>query len=343
MPTKATLYPVYTLGHSFDGQVFDARALPFPIIEGVTVEDVTSMFSRDTFAWVRSELGRHDVEELQSVDYAIVHRYETNDAAEGGNDDMGSGKLVRNLVACLRLIRPTRQRTSLMRGTLGQDGKINVQHFEHPIELLEVPEVQKLFSLRTIDLLLLRELAPGFLTAMENEFWKFRMAVEFHEAGHFQDWYWKARYSLWCSALEALFTSQTREHRGSLVAKERIKWFLGENTSIYDPGDIPDFVLPQPNISVGSVVDDMYRVRNLIAHGDKIPDEFFQRKLRAGVGAELSVLQVLIEAASFVIRKSLLHILQNNLVNHFKDAVSSELYFGAAGLTNAAIRQRRNP
>jgi hypothetical protein len=342
MPNHVTLYPIYALAGGGDEQPFDAGVLPFQIVEGVTVEDVRPMFTNDTFGWVRNELGRRDLEELEEVDYAIVHRYTSDELADGGNSDRDSEKLVRNLNACLRLVRPMRQRTSLMRGELGENGNIDVKHFDHPQELLEVPEVQKLFHLRNADLELFRTVANEFLRAMANDFWKFRMALEFHEAGHFQDWYWKARYSLWCSALEALYTSQSSEHQGSLVAKERIKWFLGENTSIYDHGDIPNYIMPQPNITVGAVTDDIYTVRNCIAHGDRVPDDFFQRMMREGVGGELSVLQVLIEALSFIIRKSLLRILQNNLLQHFADAASSEAYFGAAGLTNAAIRQRGN-
>jgi hypothetical protein len=324
-----------------DGQPFDQQALPFGVVAGVTVEDVRPLFTEDAFKWVRNELGRHDVEDLQEIHHAIVHRYVVDNEADGSPADIESAKLVRNLVACLRLIRPMRQRTGLMRGVL-RDGKIDVRHFEHPRTILEVPEVQKLFHLRNADLDSLKAIAPGFLRAMAGEFWKFRMAVDFHEAGHFQDWYWKARYSLWCSAVEALFTSQAREHQGSLVAEERIKWFLGAGTSIYEAGDIPAYIRPQPNITVGGVVDELYTLRNCIAHGDKVPNEFFERKLRQGVNGELSLVQVLIEALSFIIRKSLLRILRDGLLDKFADAASSEAYFDAAGLTNTAIRKRRN-
>jgi hypothetical protein len=340
MPNKVALFPIYALADMVDGRPFDTKVLPFQIVEGVTVEDVRPMFRPDTLAWTQQELGRHAMEDLQRVDYAIVNRYETQATGEGDRGDRAAEALLRNAVACLRLIRPMRQRTSLMRGELGEDGTLNVQHFEHP-KFLEVPDVQKLFHVRNADLDLLQAVACEFLRAMANDFWKFRMAVEFHEAGHLQDWYWKARYSLWCSALEALFTSQSPEHQGGLVAKERIKWFLGENTSIYDPGDIPKFIDPQPNITVGDVVDDLYTVRNLIAHGDRVPDEFFERKVRRGINGELSLLQVLIEALSFIIRKSLLRILQEGLLRHFADAGSSEAYFGGGGLTNKAIRQKK--
>jgi hypothetical protein len=341
MPSKVTLFPLYGVADANAEQPFDPRILPFQVTAGVTIENVRPMFNSDTFKWVEKELGRHDVEDLNRVEHAIVHRYTTTQPGEGGNDDMESDRLVRNLVACLRVIRPMRQWASLMRGELGQDGTINVQYFEHPHTLLEVPEVQKLFDLRNSDLHVLKAVANEFLRAMGNEFWKFRMAIDFHEAGHPQDSYWKARYLLWCSALEALFTSQSPGHRGSLVAKERIKWFLGENTSIYEPGDIPSYIIPQPNITIRAVVDDLYTVRNFIAHGERVPNEFFQRKLRQGLEGELNVLSVLFEALSFTIRKSVLRILQDKLVEHFADAACSESYFGAAGLTNSAIRQRQ--
>jgi len=112
MPNKATLYPIYALADMIDERPFDTSVFSFQVSEGVTVEDVTPMFNPDTFAWVRNELGRRDVEDLQRVDYAIAHRYAANDAGDGGNADVESEKLVRNLAACLRLIRPMRGRTS---------------------------------------------------------------------------------------------------------------------------------------------------------------------------------------------------------------------------------------
>ena len=342
MPNKITLYPIFAVADEIDGQPFDEGVLPFGVVGGITVEDARPLFTEDTFRWVRNELGRHDLEDLQEIHHAIVHRYAVDNGAEGSAADVESEKLIRNMVACLRLIRPMRQRTGLMRGVLLQNGAIDVQHFEHPRSILEVPEVQKLFHLRNSDLESLRAISGEFLRAMAGEFWKFRMAVDFHEAGHLQDWYWKARYSLWCSAVEAVFTSQAPEHRGSLVAEERIKWFLGGGTSIYDAGDIPAYIHPQPNITVGGVIEELYFIRNCIAHGDKVPDEFFQRMVRQGVNGELSILHVLVEALSFIIRKSLLRILRDGLLNEFVGAASSEAYFDAAGLTNTAIRRRQN-
>jgi hypothetical protein len=251
-----------------------------------------------------------------------------------------SDKLVRIVSACLRLIRPMRQKASFMRGKLLADGTIDVGHFEHPPHLLDVPEVQKLFHLRNADLDLLKLIAPDFLHAMEGEFWKFRMAVEFYDGGHFQASYWKARYLLWCSAVEAIFTSDDWEHQGSLVAAERIKWFLGEKTPLYEPGDIPSFVVSQPTTTIGDVVGAVYEVRNFIAHGERVPDKYFQTPVRHGLDGMVKLLAVLEEALSFIVRKSLLRILTAGLLNNFANAQAADAYFGQQGLTKSLLKKK---
>jgi hypothetical protein len=87
-------------------------------------------------------------------------------------------------------------------------------------------------------------------------------------------------------------------------------------------------------------VDDLYEVRNFIAHGDRIPDRIFQDTLRDGFSGRVTVFQVLFETQSFIIRKSLLKILHDDLLNHFADAAPAEAYFEGNGLTNTAIRAR---
>jgi hypothetical protein len=196
--------------------------------------------------------------------------------------------------------------------------------------------VHKVSALRDRDAVELKSMVPRFLSAMREEFWKFRMAVQFHELGFFQSTQWKARYILWTSAIESIYTSHSREHKGSLVAKERIKWFLGAGSSIYAPGDISD-LLPRTKITVGDVVDSLYEVRNFIAHGDKVPDHFFRDEMRRGFNGSVNCIEVLMEACSFIVRHSLLKILRDELLEHFASADSSEAYFGKEGLTHAVL------
>jgi len=178
-----------------------------------------------------------------------------------------------------------------------------------------------------------------FYTQCRASFGSFEWRSSFYELGYWAHRSPKARYLLWASAIEAIYTSHGSEHKGSVVAKERIKWFLGENTSIYPDGELSDLIT-DPQISVASVVEPMYEVRNYIAHGDRIPDPFLTDTLRGGFNGPLDTFKVLFEAQSFIIRKSLLKILRDNLLVHFSDAAPAEAYFSGHGLTRTTLQAR---
>ncbi len=343
-----TLYPIYWLADEASGEPFDLRCLPFEITEGVSIESVSERFREGEFDHLSSRVGTLVTDELRRVNFALVHRYDPEPIVVDGEviaeklRNPESEQLIKNLAACLRLIRPMRQHPLLMRGKVrDEDGSFYVAGLDvPPLHLFEVPEVQKFFQLRKRDAEDLRVYAPQFLQAMRGEFWKFRMAVQFYDLGHFQPLYWKARYSLWCSAIESVYTSHSWEHRGSLVATSRIKWFVGEDTNIYAPGDLTN-LLQDPGITVGQIVSDLYDLRNLVAHGDRVPDEYFTESLRVGFNGNVSRMEVLLEAASFIIRASLLKILRDGLLNHFADAGPAEMYFGGQELTRSSLKKTR--
>ncbi len=343
LPQYFTLYAIYSLGQ-YDEEPFDTGRLPLEIANCVRIEHVAPLLREDTFDHVKSRMGTSPVEQLAGVEYALVHRYEIPatdaHAAEKRDPREASEELVRNIAACLRLIRPMRQSALSMHGTVREDGTFDVVGFDHPIGLLETPENQKLFHLRNQDADDLLKYAPLFLQAMNGGIWKFKMAAQFHELGHFQQFDWKARYLLWASAIESIYTSHNSEHKGTNVAKERIKWFLGETTSVYPPGDISEFLV-DPHITVGSIVVPLYEVRNFLAHGDRIPDKYFTDKARGGLNGPLHVVAALSEAESFIIRQSLLKILRDGLTAHFAGAAENEAYFGGQGLTNSELQKKK--
>jgi hypothetical protein len=345
---RFNLYPIYGISNRWDEDPFDTNFLPFDICQNVRIESVADRFRNDAFSLWGPMIGTSLRELLENVRYALVHRYEPRPLVENGEivgeeiQNQRSEELLRKIAACLRLIRPMRQPALMIRGVVREeDASFDVSGFDLPSEhFLDVPEVQKLFKLRNRDAEDLRVFAAQFLEAMrpESEFWKFRMAVQFHELGHFQSGdAWKARYLLWCSAIESIFTSHTRENQGTLVATSRIKWLLGQGTSIYPPGDLTNLV-HDPSLTVGDTVGDLYELRNLIAHGDRVPDAYFNEHLREGLNGGVQRLEVLNEAASFVIRTSLLKILNDQLLPHFVGADSADAFFGAQGLTNRALR-----
>jgi len=335
MITKLTFHEIHSLGTSLHPEKV-TLPLPFEVMQDVVIEDVSSLLTDKTLDWVSKELGTYLTDMLKSVRYALVHRYPCDSTTRGTPDEQESEKLVNRLVELIHIIRPMRQNTSVIRGQ--QSGADFWVVGLHTPNQLEVPEVQKLFHLRNEDLLLLKQTAALFNQAMQGPAMKFRTSVAYHSVGR-QITHGNAKFLLWCSALEALFTSNGVEHKGSLVATERIKWFLGPKTLIYEKGDIPDYISSQPNLTIADVVGNIYKVRNFIAHGDVVPREYFKTILREGVSGDVVAIEVLGEALSFIVRKSLLRILQDGLLNHFKNASTSEAYFSSQGLTKTQLKK----
>jgi hypothetical protein len=92
---------------------------------------------------------------------------------------------------------------------------------------------------------------------------------------------------------------------------------------------------------MGDIVNAWYSVRNHLAHGDRIPDVYFLTHAREALNGGGEAIEVLFEAASFIIRTSLLKILREGLLNHFENAAGADAYFQANGLTNQQLRARQ--
>jgi len=340
MNSKIAIYAIHGISSDWSGTPFDKSKLPFAVLPDVSIENVSAFLTADAFAWAKTTLSEDDFKAIISTSYALVYRYESPHA-NYGDDDAKAGEHITTIAACLRLIRPMRQKAILIQGQLTPEGKFDVQHFGHPRNLLDVPYVQKLFALRNEDLDLLCAVIQPFLKAMFGDYWKIRLAVQYHDGGHWQDTFWKPRFSLWVSGIESLFAVDDTDHSGRMVVSERIKHFLGADTNIYEPGDIPSY-LPQAKFTVGEIIKDVYEVRNHIVHGEKVPDKFWA-PARAGVSLKepISKIDVLFEGLSFILRKSLLKVFKDNLVEDFKDRVSSRKYWKGFGLTRRDLLGQR--
>lgn len=351
MQMKYALYPIrIARGQNRGGwedEDFDISLLPLEIVAGIAIEDVSQAFAEDEFEIAKaSGLGTSVVKELKRITHAIIFRFPqnefdpvTNTAIADSQQAHMSVTKIREIAACLRLIRPTQQYAGLIQGDVLSDGRFKIQSFETPDPHADVPMNQRLFSFRTQDAKDLQFYAPLLTDAMHKPYWKFRMAVQLYEAAHFQYRDWKVQFFLWSSALEALFTTQSKDgqNSGSRVASERIKSLIGGSTAIYPPGELLKSI-PNPGYSVNDVIGEVYCLRNHIAHGDRVPDYYFAPTGRADINTPpLKRLQMLSEALSFIIRRSILVILKDGLLGDFADASSSEAYFLPKGLTKNAL------
>jgi hypothetical protein len=351
--TQFCLYPIQRTARGanrggIEEEDFDESVLPLALVEGACVEDVSPRLVEDEFEFLRGHFSDDSVKQLKRVKYAIVHRAPDIQVDRQGKyvlrDELlrRSENIVAEMAALLRLLRPTSQRTQMVSGEIRGDGTFSTRHLNDPLTFVDAPENQKHFTVRTSDIKRLQTYGPLFRQAMHGPNWKFRMAVHMHEAGHFQNTEWKARYFLWSAALESLFTSKGaswREHSGSMVACERIKDLLGPATQIYSDSELsPE--LPALHISIEDLIGEVYCLRNHIAHGDKVPDYYFTTPGRDDFDGPLPRFAVLVEAMSFLVRRSILMIMQNGLVSHFQDDASSEAYFSSRGLIRSALQRK---
>src|SRR5258706_1971316 len=191
MPTKIAfqLIPLERLS----AKKFDPSQLPFDIMPGVDVADVSELLSSSMFQFMSAEVGRHRMRFFDGITkHAIVHRYEEHQGVPISADALRTAKqndeLLNEVFACSRIVRPTRRMGSLS-GYLNPDGTVDQRSTSFPASDLDVPEALKLFAFRNKDLETLRDLVGPFITAVRGEYWPFRMAVQYYYMGYeVNDW-----------------------------------------------------------------------------------------------------------------------------------------------------------
>ena len=288
MTTKFSFYPIERIeqgmhrggGHDDD---FEPGILPFQLMGRLTIEDISGLIPDDEFDTYKSHMGSWAYDKLGHFRYAIVHRFPTSDVDPVTGERMyesdtvhASWKIVRSAAALLGLIRPMTQYLGLFHGDIGAEGTFRRIGLDTPLDSLHNPINQRNFGFRNRDAYDLKVYMPLFLAAMDGTFWKFRMALQMHQLACYQD-DWQPKFFLYTAALESLFTSQGKkgQHSGSVVATERIKFFLGPSTPIYPPGELSS-AYPQSNLTVADVVKEIYCLRNHVAHGDRTPAYYSQ-------------------------------------------------------------------
>lgn len=212
-------------------------------------------------------------------------------------------------------------------GIVGETGKFEAHGFSTVHDPADVPEIQKLFTVRGRDIDLLRSIFPEFrhlyvkdTTGKMRDYEPLRMAIQLYELGYSLT-AWKPRHILWWSAIEALYGSN------DVAAKARIYAFFGNKDlrsgfdyAIYEKGDIPSCYFPVTGslYTLGTTLPKIYAVRNDSAHGQRVPDTYFSSVPHPFGTAPF--LDVLAEAATLIIRKTVVEVLRRGWREKFKDA-----------------------
>jgi hypothetical protein len=346
---KIQLFPIQVSPFSFPGEEPPPPATSAVLAtENLTIENVSSLLTPDTFSHWRSELSRDTNDALNNLSFAIVHRYSAP-AERVAEFDERSAKLVKSAAACLALIRPTRRsRAGKITGMITAGGTLDPQSFDIP-NPAEVPEIQKLFAIRNRDVELLREILPEFLELyrtdatgkLQDEYEPLRMAVQLYGEAYALH-YWKARHILWWAAIESLYGNAEDAAIARIFAFFGNKSLLnGYHRSIYEPGDIPTCypLASNSDHTLGEMVPLIYQVRNASAHGQKVPDSHFS-PIAHPFGSVVGV-DALAEAATLIIRKTVTEILRLGFRERFKDRDAREnFWLYEYGLNGKQSRKR---
>jgi hypothetical protein len=116
----------------------------------------------------------------------------------------------------------------------------------------------------------------------------------------------------------------------------------GYDTSIYEPGDVPSYLslTSDNNHTLGEVLPLIYEVRNSAAHGQKVADPHFV-PVPHPLESTATLVDVLAEAATFIIRKTVFEILSRGLCEDFKDRYAREKFWlYQYGLDNRQSKKR---
>src|SRR6266849_3625234 len=305
--------------------------------ENLTIEDVSGLIKPDTFSLWKAgcHISKDMADALDRIRFAIVHRF-SSPTERDGELQQRSTDLLNMAVACLSLIRPTRRsHAASVHGVIRADGSFDAHGFSGNHDLADVPEIQKLFMINKQDMDLLSQVLPEFVVLYQkdsqrkvrDEYEPLRMAVQLYEQAYAIS-YWKARHILWWSAIEALYGSNED------AAKARIYALFGEKNLvdgyrcvIYETGDIPSCWYPSSSSlhTLGKMVPLIYEVRNASAHGQKVSDSHF-RPVAHPFGETIGI-DALAEAATFIIRKTVIRILERGLRDKFRDRDTREAFW----------------
>jgi hypothetical protein len=304
--------------------------------ENLTIEDVSGLIKPDTFSTWKAgcHISKDVAEALDRIRFAIVHRFSSSTERDGELEQR-STELLNMTVACLSRIRPTRRSHATSVHGIIADGCFDAHGFSGNNDLADVPEIQKLFMVGKKDMDLLREVLPEFVVLYQkdsqgkvrDEYEPLRMAVQLYEQAYAIS-YWKAHHILWWSGIEALYGSNEDTAIARIYALFGEKNLVdGYGCSIYEPEDIPSY-WPQSSSSLhtlGKMVPLIYEVRNASAHGQKVPDSHF-RPVPHPFGETIGI-DALAEAATFIIRKTVIRILKRGLRDRFWDRDTREKFW----------------
>ena len=322
--TRISLVPLHNWHYELK------QSLPFDLGSGFAVRDLSSLISlTDMSLWDRY-IALEQREELEKVSVCLVHEY--NSTPEIGADERESERLLGYIAAHLRFLAPNKTNAEYtLKGTLKSNvlEPFNFSPDPYPLFLEDCEILRSEIGLQ--HLRTLKKWMPWIVQFRKSwrDYYPLLLSLYFSEKAYREETI-EVRHLLRVMALEALLSSEKRH--GMQALRDRLGMLFGTDTDLY--AQYRSALQPDlPELVFGKVIRDVCRLRNKVAHGDKLPPQWLKRDRRRGErgGSDsLTYADELREAATSMVSLAWKKILDNGLQSTFADKAKMETHFSVA-------------
>ena len=285
---------------SFGGFGESELKIPFSLGD-IRVDSVQGLLRADNFALWKDYLSGDLVEFFTRAEVALVHQFQSGFVT--GKDEEDSKKLLQKAFQCLRVVKPTRTRFSVVQYRRTKDQAVDVISLVYPGTQLRInmPESEVLNQINGQDLDELKRLWPKFRDLRVSGPTHLRRAMRYYETGYDTITDQDLQFTTWVTGIEALYAYENEPCAVDLI-KERILQSVGPETDIYEGMQGRSLYAPKP-LFVKDVVDNLFELRHRFIHGAWAPKTWLEKPMRPAIsGRALTLPDVLREAASFILR-----------------------------------------
>jgi len=281
---------------------------PLHIIQDVTLENMKGIISSKNFELWKEHVSSRDREDLALISICLVNRFKSREHV--GLLEQRSEQLLHKVFVCLRIVKPTRSPFHMVQFKREESGEVDVFRFTHPDRReVNVPDAETLNAITSNDLDVLRKVITPFLKVTESGPDNLRRAIRLFEEGYSEVYDPVLQLLVWVMGIEAAFVKGGKPLPRKLLF-QAIERQVGFNRDICEDSGEREFIKVPSPLTVGDTIHDLFNLRNRLVHRGWIEKDWAAKEGRRSISGEtVPYADVLREAASFILRKSILSFL----------------------------------
>lgn len=297
---KMTILPLYHCDRGL--------TVPITISDDLVVDTVEGILRPDHFDLWHDYVAKKERDKLASTKTGLIHRFSSEEHV--GKREVDSAGRIYKTFLLLRLIRPTRERYSNIQVDL-RSGAANVFGFTQPMAFPNTPNTQTFNMFHEKHFIELSRLLPKFLHFSISAPRNLIRAVRMFESGYSEIDDPLLQFVTWIIGVESVFSEDQRQVQYPELIR-RITGLLGMETDIYSESEFGLFPERPAPVTLDAVLPDIIELRNRVVHGVGAHPAFDDRKVSSpATGETIHYVDVLREAASFILRKLVLRAIED--------------------------------